>query len=267
MPVACKNCGCSDIDTDPARGDAVCTKCGSVVDDHLIVSEVEFEENTAGGANVIGQFVAAEGNSTLSLGQSFKHSLGRDSRQHIFNNGRRMINSLGSQLSLNKHCLESAFMFYKLAVNRRLTQGRKTIHVVGACLYLVCRTEKTSHLLIDVSDVTQTDVFTLGRTFLALSRELCIDVPTTDPSLYIHRFAHQLKLGDKENEVSTTALRLVSRMKRDWMSTGSRPSGLCGAGMYTTCSYNTRQKSWDTLQIFNLDDTFVPLLHLNNVGF
>ena len=62
MPVVCKSCGCSDIDTDPARGDAVCTKCGSVVDDHLIVSEVEFEENTAGGANVIGQFVAAEGN-------------------------------------------------------------------------------------------------------------------------------------------------------------------------------------------------------------
>jgi len=28
-----------------------------------------------------------------------------------------------------------------------------------------------------------------------------------------------------------TAMRLVQRMKRDWMSTGRRPSGLCGAGM------------------------------------
>ena len=61
MPSVCKRCGSSDIDTDPARGDAVCTKCGSVVDEHLIVSEVEFEENSAGGANVIGQFVSAEG--------------------------------------------------------------------------------------------------------------------------------------------------------------------------------------------------------------
>ena len=26
------------------------------------------------------------------------------------------------------------------------------------------------------------------------------------------------------------ALRLVSRMKRDWMAQGRRPSGLCGAG-------------------------------------
>ena len=57
-----------------------------------------------------------------------------------------MVNNLGSQLSLSKHCLDTAFMFYKLAVNRQLTQGRKTIHVVGACLYLVCRTEKTSRI-------------------------------------------------------------------------------------------------------------------------
>ncbi|KAK2104910.1 hypothetical protein P7K49_018766 [Saguinus oedipus] len=27
-----------------------------------------------------------------------------------------------------------------------------------------------------------------------------------------------------------TALRLLQRMKRDWMHTGRRPSGLCGAG-------------------------------------
>ena len=32
-------------------------------------------------------------------------------------------------------------------------------------------------------------------------------------------------------------------------------------------TYNTRQKSWDTLHIFDLDKTFVPFLPLNNVGF
>ncbi|MEQ2169433.1 hypothetical protein GOODEAATRI_025230, partial [Goodea atripinnis] len=38
-----------------------------------------------------------------------------------------------------------------------------------------------------------------------------------------------LEFGDKNHEVSMTALRLVQRMKRDWMHTGRRPSGLCGA--------------------------------------
>lgn len=51
-----------------------------------------------------------------------------------------------------------------------------------------------------------------------------------DPCLYIPRFAHMLEFGEKTHEVSMTALRLLQRMKRDWMHTGRRPSGLCGAG-------------------------------------
>ncbi|KAK5614923.1 hypothetical protein CRENBAI_009455 [Crenichthys baileyi] len=40
-----------------------------------------------------------------------------------------------------------------------------------------------------------------------------------------------LEFGEKSREVSMTALRLVQRMKRDWMHTGRRPSGLCGAAL------------------------------------
>ena len=58
---ACTHCGCNEIDMDPARGDAVCTGCGSVLEDQIIVSEVQFQENAAGGASVIGQYVSAEG--------------------------------------------------------------------------------------------------------------------------------------------------------------------------------------------------------------
>ena len=51
-----------------------------------------------------------------------------------------------------------------------------------------------------------------------------------DPCLYIHRFAHKLELREKTHEVSVTAMRLVARMKRDWIHHGRRPAGLCGAG-------------------------------------
>lgn len=57
----CKNCGCSDIDVDQARGDAVCMGCGSVLEDSIIVSEVEFVETGGGGSLACGQFVSAEG--------------------------------------------------------------------------------------------------------------------------------------------------------------------------------------------------------------
>lgn len=57
----CKHCGSSDIDVDAARGDAVCMGCGTVLEDNIIVSEVEFVESGGGGSLAVGQFVSSEG--------------------------------------------------------------------------------------------------------------------------------------------------------------------------------------------------------------
>ena len=62
MPdLVCKHCGCNEIDEDATRGDKVCTNCGSVLEEQLIVSEIQFQERAAGGASVMGQFVSLEG--------------------------------------------------------------------------------------------------------------------------------------------------------------------------------------------------------------
>ncbi|XP_006839543.1 PREDICTED: transcription factor IIIB 90 kDa subunit isoform X2 [Chrysochloris asiatica] len=201
----CRSCGGTDIEFDSARGDAVCTGCGSVLEDNIIVSEVQFVENSGGGSSAVGQFVSLD--------------------------GKRQIHHLGNQLQLNQHCLDTAFNFFKMAVSKHLTRGRKMAHVIAACLYLVCRTEGTPHMLLDLSDLLQVNVYVLGKTFLLLARELCINAPAIDPCLYIPRFAHLLEFGEKNHEVSMTALRLLQRMKRDWMHTGRRPSGLCGAAL------------------------------------
>uniref|UniRef100_A0A3P8XPA5 Transcription factor IIIB 90 kDa subunit n=1 Tax=Esox lucius TaxID=8010 RepID=A0A3P8XPA5_ESOLU len=228
----CKNCGCSEIDLDQARGNAVCTSCGSVLEDNIIVSEVQFVEGSGGISSAVGQFVSADGPVKAPvLGTGFHTSLGKESRAQTLQNGKRQIHNLGSQLQLNQHCLDTAFNFFKMVVSKHLTRGRKMAHVIAACLYLVCRTEGTPHMLLDLSDLLQVNVYILGKTFLLLARELCINSPAIDPCLYIPRFAHMLEFGDKTHEVSMTALRLLQRMKRDWMHTGRRPSGLCGAAL------------------------------------
>lgn len=56
----CKHCGSSEIEEDPARGDAVCMNCGAVLESNLIVSEVQFQEDANGTSSAIGQFVSAE---------------------------------------------------------------------------------------------------------------------------------------------------------------------------------------------------------------
>jgi transcription factor IIIB subunit 2 len=143
---------------------------------------------------------------------------------------RNGITQLCNQLQLNQHCIDTACNFFKMALNRNLTKGRKNTHVHAACVYLTCRTEGTAHLLIDISDVLQICCYELGRTYLKLSQALSINIPAVDPCLYILRFAAKLEFGGKTQQVANTALRLVQRMKRDSIHSGRRPSGLCGAG-------------------------------------
>ncbi|XP_017293758.1 BRF1 RNA polymerase III transcription initiation factor subunit b isoform X2 [Kryptolebias marmoratus] len=240
----CRTCGGSDIDVDQARGSAVCTGCGSVLEDNIIVSEVQFVEGSGGVSSTVGQFVSADGPVKAPiLGSGFHISVGKESRAQTLQSGKRQIQQLGSQLQLNQHCLDTAFNFFKLVVSKHLTRGRKMEHVIAACLYLVCRTEGTPHMLLDLSDLLQVNVYILGKTFLLLARELCINAPAIDPCLYIPRFAHMLEFGMKTHEVSMTALRLVQRMKRDWMHTGRRPSGLCGAALLVAARMHKFRRS------------------------
>uniref|UniRef100_A0A3Q2XPM6 TFIIB-type domain-containing protein n=1 Tax=Hippocampus comes TaxID=109280 RepID=A0A3Q2XPM6_HIPCM len=149
----CRTCGGSDIDVDQARGSAVCTGCGSVLEDNIIVSEVQFVEGSGGVSSAVGQFVSTDGPAkTPLLGSGFHTSVGKESRAQTLQSGERYchlprtIYHLGNQLQLNQHCLDTAFNFFKMVVSRHLTRGRKTEHIIAACLYLVCRTEGTPRI-------------------------------------------------------------------------------------------------------------------------
>lgn len=228
----CQHCGSSDIEVDPARGDAVCTNCGTVLEDNIIVAEVEFQDNAHGGATAIGQFVSAESKGgATGFGRAFNAGIGQESREITIRRARNGIIALCQQLRLNQQCIDIAVNFFKMALSKHLTKGRPASHVHAACVYITCRTEGTAHLLIDISDALHICCYQLGRTYMRLSRALCITLPSIDPCIYILRFASQLQFGDKKHNVTMTALRLVQRMKKDSIHLGRRPSGLCGAAL------------------------------------
>ena len=184
----CKSCGSTDIESDSVRADAVCTKCGTVLETGIIVSDVQFEENAHGGSSAIGNharvsntnysilvisgtFVSADkkgGSNTF--GGTFHTGIGRESREITLKNARKKIVALAQQLRLKNDHIDMAFYFFKLALAKHLTRGRKSSHVIAACVYITCRTEGTAHMLIDFSDVLQVDVYELGRTYLRLSQ-------------------------------------------------------------------------------------------------
>ncbi|KAG0499643.1 hypothetical protein HPP92_004334 [Vanilla planifolia] len=160
------------------------------------------------------------------------------SRQKTFDKGKYEITTIVLHLNVGggDFIITRAHNFYKIAVERNFTKGRRTSQVAAACLYLACRQTEKAFLLIDFSDYLKTSVYVLGGVFLQLCKMLRLSEhpivqKLIDPSLFIHRFTERL-LGQRNNRVSETALRIVASMKRDWMQTGRKPSGLCGAALY-----------------------------------
>ncbi|XP_049851902.1 uncharacterized protein LOC126328046 [Schistocerca gregaria] len=179
----------------------------------------------------------------------------RQAREVTLLNGQRRISQLAGALSLGGQHVQAAQRFFMLAVQHNFTQGRRLQNVTAACLYIVCRRFKTPHMLIDFSDVLQTSVYVLGSTFLKLCRALSISPPLIDPSLYIHRFAAQLEFEEKEQEVVGTALRLVQRMKRDWIQIGRRPAGICGAALLISARlHGFRRTQKEVIQVVKICD-------------
>ncbi|XP_040962306.1 transcription factor IIIB 90 kDa subunit isoform X8 [Gossypium hirsutum] len=79
-------------------------------------------------------------------------------------------------------------------------------------------------------------IYELGSVYLQLCYVLYLadskDLPKLiDPSIFIHKFTNAL-IPEGNDEVVKTARDILASMKRDWMQTGRKPSGLCGAALY-----------------------------------
>lgn len=112
-------------------------------------------------------------------------------------------------------------------------KGKSVETYAAAAFYIALRSKKAPYLLIDFSDKMNMNLFKLARCFLKLFKFLDFQsqLPIIDPSLYIHRYCKALDLGSKTKGVTFTAIKLIQRMKRDWMCQGRRPSSLCGAAI------------------------------------
>ncbi|KAG8367748.1 hypothetical protein BUALT_Bualt16G0105100 [Buddleja alternifolia] len=224
--VWCSNCAKNISRPDHVEGKICCSLCGRVLDEDNFSQEPTFVKNAAGQSQLSGNFVKTIQNEYSA------------SRERILNEAYNGIDSMIYALGIDggDSIARPALAFYTIAVERNFTRGRRKEQVEAACLYIACRENKKPYLLIDFSEHLRINVYVLGAVFLQLCKLLSLEEhpivqKPVDPSLFIHRFTDRLFGGRKPN-VSRTALQIVASMKRDWMQTGRKPSGLCGAALY-----------------------------------
>ncbi|KAM1385429.1 hypothetical protein FF1_031830 [Malus domestica] len=203
-----------------------CPGCGKVLEYEQYSEETTFVKNAAGQSQVAGRFVRTI-QSDISA-----------SRERIFENAEYELRCMRNALDMgdNEEIVDIAKRFYRIAVEKNFTRGRKSEQVLASCLYIACREKRRPYLLIDFSNYLKINVYVLGAVFLQLCKTLRLNEhpivqKPVDPSWFIHKFTESLP-GGTNKRVMQTALRIITSMKRDWMQTGRKPSGLCGAALY-----------------------------------
>ncbi|EER10044.1 Transcription factor IIIB 90 kDa subunit, putative [Perkinsus marinus ATCC 50983] len=221
---------------DSRTGQTVCLGCGEVLEENRVVCELSFTQS-GDRTGVNGQSVPWLGGGGRRGGYSSENS-----RLLTLQRGSTRIEWIGNRLELPTSTMDEAKRLFSLAAQRNFTAGRKTSVVAAACLYIVCRRDRTPYLLIDFSDVLHVSVREIGQMYMKLVRLLSLDkvldIPVIDPSMFMERFSSHLGLGDKQNQVVHTAIRLIQLMSRDWICTGRRPTGLCGAALLIAARYH-----------------------------
>ena len=229
-----------EAEVDEAEGHSFCALCGLQLDDLHFESGPTFAR-TGDTAHLAGTIIRDADLARAGGGVAGRYR--DDSQARSVDKGKHWIRNFAHQLQVPEAntYIEQATRMYGLATSNGFTRGRRTNQVAAACLYIVLRQDRRPYMLIDFCHLLSVNVYVLGSTYIRLTERLRLDthpvlVCAVDPSLFLHRFAGKLALpaGTLE-EVVQTAMLLIAQMKRDWMQTGRRPAGVCGAALWLAC--------------------------------
>jgi transcription factor IIIB 90 kDa subunit len=231
-----------------------CETCSEIIDDSQIVAEVTFGENSAGAAVVQGAYVGEGARYAKTMGGNRRAGGGGESDEQTMNNGRIAIDGLAAHLKIPQPIVEQAYAIYRLASRpgQSFVQGRRVQVVAAACLYAACRREpRNTVMLMDLAQALQVSHFKIGTCYDELRQDLYLADASTvssiqpfqEPEPLIEKFARKLEFGDKYSKVCEDALKLLARMKRDWMVTGRQPAGICGACIIMAARMNNFRRS------------------------
>lgn len=259
----CKQCNDPKINSE-----GICENCGAVCEeDANIVSEVTFGETSGGAAYVTGVNVAhGEAGPRMDMQNGKRRVAGNGggkTRHQTLQMAALSIQSICFKLrgAVPASVQDTAnFQFGKVQCVGWV-RGRGIERVAAACLYYAIRkSDHTGVMLIDIADAINADVFVLGGTFKALLIEIhgvddgtgrvpprkvirnCPFEPLY-PEDIIKNFATRLNFDLRTDQVQMDAVRILQRMDRDWIVSGRKPAGICGAALVMAARMNNFRRS------------------------
>jgi transcription initiation factor TFIIB len=151
-----------------------------------------------------------------SKDRNLKHALGE-------------IDRMASGLGIPRPTRETASVIYRRALDEGLLPGRSVEGVATVALYAASRLDGVARSIDEMAAVSRVDELEIKRTYRYVVRELSIQIPPTDPSEYVGRFASELGCAD---ETERRARELIETTTERGVHSGKHPVGIAASALY-----------------------------------
>jgi transcription initiation factor TFIIB len=265
----CPECGGSDLIRDYERGEIICRTCGLVITDALtdfgpewrafdseqkdkrartggptklmrpnkgLVTEIDQYNKDIRGAKIDTRLQAQlhrmrKWHKRISIASSFEKNLAIALGE---------LDRVASSLGLPDNIKENIAALYRKAVKSELIRGRLIESVVAAVIYAACRIYGIPRTLDEISKISGVEKKEIGRAYRFLKKELELDIPLTDPSAYVPKFAVVLNLS---RDVQMMAIEIIKKSLKKGLISGRGPTGVAAASLYIAAAMKNEKRT------------------------
>jgi transcription initiation factor TFIIB len=262
-------CGNTEIITDPATGEQICTACGTVLNEKILDHGPEWRafnpEQTESLTRVGAPLTPLIHDNGLSTTISWKsqdatgRSLTQDERQRQFrlrkwqrrtsasdSTQRNLTQALSEltriadELNLPQNTRETAAMIYRKAVKEGLIKGRTIQSVVASAIYMACRQCQVIRSLDDIARAATITRKEAARNYRHLYKQLQPEVPPVDKDNLITKYVNLLRIGGQTEQLCR---RIMDQASEQRLTIGRAPEGITAAALYISCKINQEDRT------------------------
>lgn len=265
----CSECGSKKLIRDYEKGEIICANCGLIISENIVDFGPEWrafdaeqkEKRARGGAPV--KFMRPNKGLVTEIDQynrdirGVKISPKKQAQLYRMRKWHKRVSiatsmernlaialaeldRIASSLGLPENIKESAALLYRRVVKEELIRGRLIESVVSAVIYAICRMHGIPRTLDEIARASGIEKKEIGRAYRFIKVELDVDVPLTDPSQYVPKFAAALKLGPPVQE---EAVKLIKKSVKKGLISGRGPTGVAAAALYIASAMHGEKRT------------------------
>ncbi len=248
----CIDGGLHQLIMDEERAEQICSKCGLIIEDHIIsmaysgeraFSKAERQKRQTHGSPVNPLIpdlqMATMIDKRAPMPESLRKAVKWDSRyswkQRNMIQATSEIKRIGELLNLPQYVKVYAIKLYRQAFTLGLLKGRSIRAMVAASIYYACGAEKVPRTLQNIVDVSDSTFHQITKCYQSLIKELNLPSPTISPKDLVSAYISKLHLPHK---VEVNAGKILDRYEKVYSLSGKDPKGLVAAALYEASQHS-----------------------------